>query len=159
MIIQSFATTFSKGWAWMQANMASAIDNEWVEDCAGRRRYFTGVSNLTKSQQAAARRQASNSPIQGTVAYLLSLAGINLYRFRHNSPVGAKHPFKVILPIHDAFLVEVHKDHLKPVLEIIKLAMGKMAKIPGTDRYLGVDIDVFKRWGEDLKEIPELAAA
>lgn len=159
VIIQNFATTFAKGWDWMQKNMASAIDNGWVQDCAGRRRYFTGVKNLSRSQQAAARRQASNSPIQGTVAYLLSLAGINLYRFRYNSPVGAKHPFKVILPIHDAFLIEVHKDHLVLVLEIIKLAMGKLAEIPGTGRHLGVDIDVFKRWGEKLDDIPELASA
>lgn len=158
-IIDNFATTFAKGWAWMQANMDSAIERGFVEDCAGRRRYFTGVGRLGRSQQAAARRQASNSPIQGTVAYLLSLAGVLLYRYRYHTDIGRRCGFKILLPIHDAFLCEVHRSMLKPTLEIIKLAMGKLCTIPGTGRHLGVDIDVCKRWGEDipLSEIPELA--
>jgi DNA polymerase I-like protein with 3'-5' exonuclease and polymerase domains len=160
-IIDNFAKTFAKGWAWMQANMDSAIERGFVEDCAGRRRYFTGVHRLSKSQQAAARRQASNSPIQGTVAYLLSLAGVLLYRYRYHTPVGRQCGFKILLPIHDAFLIEVHKDFLKPTLEIVKLAMGKLCTIPGTGRHLGVDIEVFKAWGQKipLSKIPELAEA
>lgn len=163
-IVDNFATTFAKGWAWMQANMDSAIERGFVEDCAGRRRYFTGVGSLGKSQQAAARRQASNSPIQGTVAYLLSLAGVTLYRIRHHTPLGRQCGFKIVLPVHDAFLVEVHKDHLKDTIDILNAAMGRLCKIPGTGRHLGVDVDVFKEsdgWGNatPLDEVPELAAA
>ena len=136
--------------------MQSAIENEWVEDCARRRRYFTGVSKLDKGQQAAARHQASNSRFGDDY---ISLAGINMYRFRYHTEAGRRAQFKIVLPVHDAFIVEVHKDHLKETIEIIKIAMGTLCQIPGTGRHLGVDVDVFKRWGEDLDEIPELAEA
>ena len=158
MIIESFKTSYPVGWAWMAANMESAIENEWVQDVFRRRRYFTGIKNLSPSQQLAARRQASNSPIQGSVAGLLSVAGVNLYRFRRTE-WGQKIGFRILLPIHDAFLIETPKQFVRETITAVKLFMGPMAKIPGTDRHLGVDITVYERWGKKLKSIPELVAA
>jgi DNA polymerase-1 len=149
-LINGFAKRFSVAWAWMQANMDSAIENGWVEDCARRRRYFTGVRQLSKSQQAAARRQASNSPIQGSVAFLLSLAGINLYRFRYRTDIGKALGFSIILPIHDAFLFQVPIPSVPQMVKVIKFCMGTACKIPGTDKNLGVDIEIFTRWGVKL---------
>lgn len=159
LIIESFKTSYPVGWAWMAANMNSAIENGWVQDVFGRRRYFTGIEHLSPSQQGAARRQASNSPIQGSVAGLLSVAGINLYRFRHHTEWGQKIGFKIQLPIHDAFLIETPKNFIKETIAAVKLFMGPMAKIPGTDRHLGVDITVYERWGKKMKSVPELIAA
>lgn len=155
--IDTFSKVFSVGWAWMQANMDSALENEYVEDCFGRRRYFTGVRHLSGTQQASARRQASNSPIQGSVAGLLSQAGVNLYRTRYHTPIGKELKFRIVLPIHDAFLFEVPIPALARTLEIIKYCMGPACLIPGTGRHLGVDIEIFKRWGEKLPK-DEIAA-
>jgi uracil-DNA glycosylase family 4 len=158
-IIDFFKLGFPMAWGWIAANQDSAITNEFVQDVCGRRRYFTGIKELSPSQQAAARRQASNSPIQGSVAAMLSIAGVNLYRFRYHTEWGRKIGFEIQLPVHDAFLIETPKNFVKETITAVKMFMGPMAKIPGTDRHLGVDITVYERWGKKLKSIPELVAA
>jgi DNA polymerase I-like protein with 3'-5' exonuclease and polymerase domains len=158
-IIDFFKLGFPMAWGWIAANQESAIKNEFVQDVFGRRRYFTGVQHLSDSQQAAARRQASNSPIQGSVAGLLSVAGVNLYRFRHHTDMGRQIGFEIQLPVHDAFLIETPKRFVRETIAAVKLCMGPMAVIPGTDRHLGVDITVYLRWGKKLKTVPELVAA
>jgi len=81
------------------------------------------------------------------VAMLALRAGINLYRTRYRTTIGRKVGFKVLLPIHDAFLVEVHKDYVKETDMILTKCMSTMNKIPGTDYCLGVDIEHYVRWG------------
>lgn len=146
-LVAGFATTYSRGFEWMQKNMDHAIEHGWVANPFGRRRWFTGIDHWTREQQAAARREASNSPIQGAVADLLRRAGVSLYRLRYHSDIGRKVQFKVVLPIHDAFLFEVHKDRVREMEAIATLAMSNANPIPGTDnRCLGVDITVSERW-------------
>lgn len=148
-IIQGLATRFPVAWKWLQDNMALAIEQGYVENAFGFRRYFHGIKELSESQQAAARREASNSPIQGTVAFLLGKAGILLRNYRYRTPVGQKIGYKVNLPIHDAFLIEVDKRYVEEMKQIIRLCMSEYNRIPGTDRCLDVDIEVFPyRWGE-----------
>ncbi len=148
-IIEGFANDFPKAWAWLQANKDSAIENGYVANPYGFRRYFHGISKLPEKEQAAARREASNSPIQGCVAFLLGNAGINFYRLRYHTDIGRRIGFKVLLPIHDAFLIEVKKEHAEQMKVLIRMAMSSMNKIPGTDRNLETDIEVFPhRWGD-----------
>ena len=160
-IIDFFKLGFPMAWGWIAANQESAIENEYVQDVCGRRRYFTGIKHLSASQQAAARRQASNSPIQGSVAAMLSRAGVNLYRFRYHTEWGRKIGFEIQLPVHDAFLVETPTVFARETIEAVKLFMGPMNKIPGTDRHLGVDITVYERWGKKLPKarIAEILSA
>lgn len=145
-IIDRFFGTYTKLQEWLEKNMESAIENEYVENAFGRRRYFQGVSQMGYREQAAARREASNSPIQGCVADLLARAGVLFYEFSR-SEMGAQLPFKILLPIHDAFLFEVRKEHVKKFVKLVKCCMGEWNKIPGTDKHLGVDVEVYKRWG------------
>ncbi len=148
-IIKGFSEAYPQAWAWLQANKQSAVENEYVETAFGRFRYFKGISQMREQDQAKVRREASNSPIQGCVADLLAVGGILLHRFRYGTDVGRRIGFKIVLPIHDAFLIEVSKDFVKEMKQIIKMCMSTLNKIPGTDRSLGVDIEVFRhRWGE-----------
>jgi uracil-DNA glycosylase family 4 len=148
-IIRSLADRFPTAWAWLQTNMQFAIDHGYVANAFDFRRYFHGIQELSQSQQAAARREASNSPIQGTVAFLLGQAGVMLRRFRYKTDLGRKLAYKVCLPIHDAFLIEVGKHQVKEMTEVIHMAMSTYNCIPGTDKHLDVDIEVFPyRWGE-----------
>lgn len=146
VIIDAFAKTYSTLWAWLQKNMDSAVENEYVECASGRRRYFTGVSQMSSREQAAARREASNSPIQGSVADLLASAGVMLYEAKKT--IAKELRYKILLPIHDAFLIEVHKADIKQVIHLIKCCMSTWNKLPGTNYSLGVDIEVYKRWGD-----------
>ncbi len=142
-LIDGFAAAYPKAWAWIQSNMDSAIDNGYVETAFGRRRYFHGIASMGGTEQAAARREAANSPLQGLVADLLAMASINLYRFRYRSDEGRAIGYKVLLPIHDAFWIEVRNEHVDRMKEIIVACLSTWNKIPGTDKSLGVDIEVF----------------
>ncbi len=157
-IIDGFSTLYAKAWAWIQANKASALHNEYVETAFGRRRYFEGISNKSESDKAAAARQASNSPIQGTVADLLAVAGKLLWYYRYKTEIGRKIGYRVILPIHDAFLIECPIEFVEEMKIIIQKAMSDFNIIPGTKKSLGVDITVYpRRWGEKPAEAKKAA--
>lgn len=148
-IIDGFAAAYPKAWAWLQANMESAIERGYVETPFGRRRYFHGIQDKGQREQAAARREASNSPIQGCVADLLAVAAINLDRYRRHTEHGKQLDFDVMLPVHDAFWVECPADKVDEVIAVIRLCMSELNKVPGTPKHLGLDVIVFPhRFGE-----------
>ncbi len=159
-IIDGFAKAYPKAWAWIQANKKSAVENEYVETAFGRRRYFQGISTMPEKEQQKATREASNSPIQGTVADLLAVAGVNLYRFRYQMELGKQIAFRVLLPIHDAFLIEVKAEYLAEMKKIIEICMSTLNKIPGTEKSIGTKIEVFRhRWGVEDDHFDEKKAA
>lgn len=147
-IINGISTRFPVAWKWLQGNMDFAVEHGYLENVFGACRYFPGVQYMSKAKQSAVRREASNSNIQGAVAYLLAQAGVNFYKFKYMTEIGKTIDFRILLPIHDAFLFEVRDDHVKKLKGLIGLCMSTANKIPGTDNYLGVDIEVAKRWGE-----------
>jgi len=147
-IIDSIAAAYPVAWEWIKLNQASAIANSYVQTLFGNRRYFSGSLELSDSAQAGIKREAANGPIQSLVAMLALKAGINLYRTRYHTTIGRKLGYKILLPIHDAFLVEVKKEYQKEMDVILTTCMSKMNKIPGTERSLGIDIEHYARWGE-----------
>lgn len=148
-IIDAIAQSYPVAWQMLERNAYLAVTREYVETAFGRRRMFTGVKYGSKSDRASAGRQAKNCSIQGTVADLLAMAGIMLYRFRYRTEVGRQLGFDIILPVHDAFLVEVDDDKLDQTLKALDLFMGRMNKLPGTDYHLGVDSEVMRAWGRE----------
>jgi len=147
-IIDGIAKSYPVGWKWLRDNADAAIRDEKLENMFGAFRYFPGVSTASEGQQATVRREAMNSNIQSVVAYLLAQAGINFYKFKYMTEQGKKLDFKILLPIHDAFLIEAKDEHVPQVLKLIQLCMSNLNKLPGTEYSLGVDIEVAKRWGE-----------
>lgn len=148
MIIDGISRMFPVAWKFIKTNQASAVANEKLFTSFGNARYFSGASLLNQKEQASIMREASNSYIQSSVAMLALRAGINLYRYRYNTDIGKKIGFRVLLPIHDAFLIEYPKQYRKEMDAIVTVAMSSGNKIAGTNRYLGVDIEHFNRWGE-----------
>lgn len=149
-IIDGVAATFPAAWQWLVDNSEFAVENGWIADAFGRRRWFQGAAELADREQAAISREAKNSPIQGAVADLLARAGYMLYFFLTRTEVGRAIDMRILLPVHDAFLFEVHKDHLRQALRAIKVFMSLKNTIPGTDgKYLGLDVEVMRRsWGD-----------
>jgi len=148
-IINGVANNFKVAWKWLNDNAEFAVENEYIENAFGRRRYFQGVRELSERDQASVKREAKNSPIQGTVADLLARAGINLYTLMNKTDVGNKLDFKILLPIHDAFLFEARKSQVKEISKAINLCMSKMNPVPNTDYRLKLDIEVMDhRWSD-----------
>jgi DNA polymerase I-like protein with 3'-5' exonuclease and polymerase domains len=98
--------------------------------------------------QAAIGREAKNSRVQGTVADLLAQAGVMMYQMSQR--VGKQDlDFRILLPIHDAFLFEVKNEHAARAVKLITMCMSTNNRIPGTDYKLGLDIEIRPRsWGD-----------
>jgi len=155
-IINNLAKRFPLGWRWLHSNADKAVRNEYIENAFGRKRYFQGANRLSESDKAAIRREAKNSPIQGTVAELLAKAGIQFYRFLNRTEVGKKIDIDIVLPIHDAFLFDVARRDLVKAYKIIEMCMASGNKLPGSDHYLEVDIEIFPhRWSDKGFKTPE----
>lgn len=147
-IIDGLASKFPVAWQWLLDKSRRAVQEEFVEDAFGHRRYFQGASQMGRMDQAAVEREAKNSPIQGSVAYLLAQAGVNFDRLTRAVPRD-KLDAKIQLPIHDAFLFCVLNEHVPKAIKAIDLCMATSNLIPGTDRHLTVDIEIFPhRWSD-----------
>lgn len=154
-IINNFSTQFAVAWKWLNDNANRAIAQEYIENAFGRRRYFQGANELSDMDKAAIRREAKNSPIQGTVADLLAQAGKMLYRLIHRTPAGREMGLKVLLPIHDAFLFSVRYENVHKACCAIQLCMSTGNKIPGTDNYLDIDLEIMPhRWSDKGEKDP-----
>lgn len=148
MLIASFSDTFAVAWKWLEDGAQFAVENEYIETVFGRKRYFSGVSTKPEFEQAAVRREAKNSRLQSGCADLLAQFGNNLFKVKFQTDIGASVDFKYLLPIHDAGLFEVKKEDLNTFLTILKYCMSTGNKIPGTEYFLDIDVEIMTRWGE-----------
>lgn len=135
----------------------AAVGNPgYVESPFGRRRYFYPTSD--ESVRAGQERQAVNMPIQGTVAEALAIAMINLVNYRKY--VDQSVDFRLLLPVHDAIMLEVPVAHLDRVVEdVLPLCMCRQAKVPHIGLELSIDTSVYRRWGEKLTKAEAVAEA
>ena len=92
-------------------------------------------------------REAVNFPIQGTVADVLAKAQNNFIQIKKY--LGDDTIYYQLLPIHDAILLEVRNDMVDFVVnEVIPEAMTRQVVIPGINKSLETDIEVFEsHWG------------
>lgn len=145
-IIDGIAQRYPVAWRYLEDGAVFAVENGYIENCVGRRRYFSGSTMLSRREQAAIGREAKNSRIQGCVADLLSRSICYLYQFRTRIDTPLRGQFKVRLPIHDALLFSVRIDKLFPFLKLIEYCMSTANPIPGTPYALKLDIEVFTEW-------------
>lgn len=147
-IIDGIAQTYPVAWAFLERNARLAIEQEYVENAFGRRKMFTGIRYASSSDQAGAQRQGKNAPVQGSVGDLLAQAGRLLYDFRYHTKTGRELGFDVILPVHDAFLVETDEDKVDQTVKVLELCMSTANKIGTTPYHLDIDVEIMQRWGE-----------
>lgn len=122
-----------------------ALAHGYIENAWGRRRYFDSPS--TEAEKGSIRREASNHPIQGTVADTMVIAIDEVINARNQG----NYRFRVINQVHDALVLEVPEDEMEDAERILVEGMGNIGipmKIGPTK--LGVDVDVYTRWGEKL---------
>ena len=92
-------------------------------------------------QRSFGERVAMNAPIQGTAADIIKLAMINVY----NELKKRKLKSKLILQVHDELLVEVNKDEIDEVRELMIDSMKNAAHLSVV---LEVDINEGNNWLE-----------
>lgn len=147
-IITAWKTkTYPQAWAYMLECQQKVYDPGYIVNPWGRMRRFPGV----REKRPDLERQAGNFPIQSTVAdtAMIAMDLIDQYRKEHNLH------FMIQNQIHDAIMLEVPVAEIDECREMLNKTMGSI-QIPVGGKLgtitLGVDIDVYTRWGEKAKD-------
>jgi DNA polymerase-1 len=91
----------------------------YVATILGRRRYMPGLVSGNYMLRAAAEREATNAPLQGSAADLMKLAMVRIDRALDESGLDAT----MLLQIHDELIFEVRKSDLSRVAALVRQHM------------------------------------
>ncbi|MBJ8350439.1 DNA polymerase I [Streptococcus zalophi] len=126
---------------YMDNIVKDARDKGYVETLFHRRRELPDIHSRNFNVRNFAERTAINSPIQGSAADILKVAMINLDKALEKGNFKAK----MLLQVHDEIVLEVPKDELEAVRQLVKETMESafLLKVP-----LIVDDNAGKTWYE-----------
>lgn len=137
--IEAYLAKYSGVDAFMKKTAEDAKKNLYVETMMGRRRYITDINSSNKIVQAAAKRIAMNTPIQGTAADIIKLAMIKVYERLK----AEKLPARLILQVHDELIVEAEEACAERVKELLKEEMENCVKLAVP---LTADVEIGRTW-------------
>lgn len=100
--IKRYLENFPRVEQFMQKIVEDAERTGFVSTLFGRRREVPELKSHNKIQQAAGRRIAMNTPIQGTAADIIKIAMIRVYQRLAREQLDAR----LILQVHDELIVE-----------------------------------------------------
>ncbi len=137
--IADYLAKYPKVNEFMEYTVENAVRTGYVSTMFGRRRRIPELASSNKILQAAGKRIAMNTPVQGTAADLIKIAMINVYRRLRSENLQAK----LILQVHDELILESSADDAERASEILKEEMQGVyeMKIP-----LAVDVHTGESW-------------
>lgn len=104
---------------YMDSIVREAKDKGYVETLFKRRRELPDINSRNFNVRSFAERTAINSPIQGSAADILKIAMINLDKALEEG----RFKTKMLLQVHDEIVLEVPKDELEKVKQLVKETM------------------------------------
>lgn len=104
-ITAAYFARFPSVRAHIDGTIAQARAAGYVSTILGRRRYMPGLTSGNYMLRAAAEREATNAPLQGSAADLMKLAMVRIDRALDASGLDAT----MLLQIHDELIFEVRK--------------------------------------------------
>ena len=137
--IADYLARFPKVKQFMDRTVEDAEQTGIVSTMFGRKRRIPELLSSNKMLQAAGRRIAMNTPVQGTAADLINMAMINVYRRLKAENIAAK----LILQVHDELILEADKDCADRAAEILREEMQGVheMRVP-----LAVDVHTGHSW-------------
>jgi DNA polymerase I len=126
---------------YMEDIVKEVEEKSFVTTILNRRRYIPEALASNKMVKALGVRLAMNTPIQGSAADVIKLAMVNVYKELNERQLKST----LILQVHDELLLNVYKDELQTVEEIVKKEMEQVIKLRVP---LEVDINVGETWYE-----------
>jgi DNA polymerase-1 len=126
---------------YLDAMVAFARENGYVQTIFGRRRYIPELRERNFNIRAFGERTAANSPIQGSAADLIKIAMIRI----DNALSADGLEGKMLLQVHDELVFEVPPGELEPVQQLVKYQMENAAQLSVP---LVVDLGVGPNWLE-----------
>lgn len=137
--IADYLERFSKVHEFMETTVDNAFKDGAVTTMFGRKRRIPELASSNRMLQAAGKRIAMNTPVQGTAADLIKIAMINVYKRLKEEKLDAK----LILQVHDELILESSIADSKRASEILKEEMQGVydMKVP-----LAVDVHCGNSW-------------
>ena len=113
--------------------------NGYVVTLLNRIRYIPELKSKNYNIRSFGERTAMNTPIQGSAADIIKIAMVKVYNELKNRNLKSK----LILQVHDELIVEVYKDEVDEVKDILKRNMENAVKL---NVPLKVDMNIGSSW-------------
>ncbi|WP_297961499.1 DNA polymerase I [uncultured Ruminococcus sp.] len=117
--IADYLAKYPKVNEFMETTVNNAFRDGYVTTMFGRKRRIPELSSSNKMLQAAGKRIAMNTPVQGTAADLIKIAMINVYDRLKAEKLDAK----LILQVHDELIIESDISCADKCAELLKEEM------------------------------------
>ncbi|MDA3924559.1 MAG: DNA polymerase I [Kiritimatiellae bacterium] len=131
VLINNYFAQYPGVKTYMDQSIADAKEKGYAVTLLGRRRYLRDINSRNGTTRQSAERNAINTPIQGTSADLIKLAMVNMDRALLERGLKTK----MVLQIHDELLLDVPKNEVDEVRELVANVMSGVYDI-------GVPLDV-----------------
>lgn len=140
-LIERFFQAYPKVAEFVEKLVEEAKNTGYAKTLLGRKRPLPGLRNPERRGIGQERRNAINTPIQGTAADLMKLAMLRI----HRAWKEGKLPAEMILQIHDELIFEVEESEAEGAGKIVRELMEGVweLRVP-----LKVDLKVGRNWGE-----------
>lgn len=123
--IRDYLHKFPNVEKFMNETVENAKKDGFVTTMFGRKRYVPELSASNKNMQAAGKRIAMNTPIQGSAADIIKIAMVNVYkRLKTELPDAV-----LILQIHDELIVECAPEDADKAAEILSAEMTNACQL------------------------------
>jgi DNA polymerase-1 len=132
LFINAYFRTYPGVKEWVEKTVKEATEKGYTTTILGRKRYFESV-------KGADIRAAINAPVQGSAADMIKVAMINIDKVLSNKKSG------MIIQVHDELMLEVPRDELPQVAEIVKKEMEGAINL---DVPVVCDMKVGENWGK-----------
>ena len=124
-LIEDYFNSFPSIRAWIDATLAAARRDGYVQTLFGRRRYVPDITSGNGTVRSFAERNAVNAPIQGTSADIIKLAMIEVDKELRARGLKSK----MVLQIHDELLLEVPSQEIETVRPLVTDSMQGIIKL------------------------------
>jgi DNA polymerase I len=146
-ITAAYFARFPSVRAYIDGTIEQARRTGYVATILGRRRYMPGLTSGNYMLRAAAEREATNAPLQGSAADLMKLAMVRIDRALEASALDAA----MLLQIHDELIFEVRTAHLRETAELVRSHMENAIA-------LSVSLEVTLKAGRNWYDVEALNA-
>ncbi len=139
--IDNYLETYPGISDYMDKEKKEAYKNGYVTTIMNRRRVINELKSSNYMVRSGGERMALNTPIQGSAADILKKAMVDLYSEMTKRNLKSK----ILIQVHDELVLNVYKDELEEVKELVRDKMENVIKL---DVPLKVDIETGNDWYE-----------
>jgi DNA polymerase-1 len=139
--IDTYLERYENVQKYMDRVIKDAEEKSYVTTLLHRKRYIPEIKSSNKIVKALGKRLAMNAPIQGSAADIIKIAMVNVASELKSKQLRSR----LILQVHDELILNVYKDELDLIKDIVKNQMENVLKLKIP---LDVDIAIGDTWYE-----------